>query len=142
MSVLSHRVNSYNTVEVTDGCTMPIPADAPRAGPITPEEFEEVTPLSTLGIPLSVVQHRDSGSPCNNGRRKSGTESSSKSLCTWPILSRSQVTPLSFCPISVIQNSVRLGFQFHHCEADYLILSAWLKDSALNKLPPGWFHDR
>lgn len=41
---------------------------------------------------------------------------------------------------SFIPAAVRLGFKFHHCNPERVVLTAWLQRNLPNKLPPGPMH--
>lgn len=86
------------------------------------------------------------GPLCKSGRKTTATAFSLKSPWTsqtsfLSLVSREE-SSLSKCakynPNRI--KTVRAGFTYHHCEATYLVLTAWFKDETLNKLPPGPVH--
>jgi len=107
--VLRHKVNTYNSVEVTDACSwagithkeVTVPSTGPR-------EFE-----ARLWESLRVWKRE--------GRKG-----------VW--------LKIGIGAADLVPVAVAAGFQFHHVEPEYLMMTAWLAQDMENKLPPGPAH--
>uniref|UniRef100_A0A7S3V2Q0 Nudix hydrolase domain-containing protein n=1 Tax=Aplanochytrium stocchinoi TaxID=215587 RepID=A0A7S3V2Q0_9STRA len=110
VELLKARINSYNSVEVTDPCTLSLPqtGDFKRVAPISVRGFEE-------RLWFSLHKWKKEG-------RKGVFIEISREHC------------------ELIPVAIRAGFEFHHAEGDYVMLCAWLQDPHENKLPPGPVH--